>query len=86
MLLLDELRRKMGGEPFSAMMDAVGRAYAGKEITSGQFQAQAEKHAKGRLNGFFDDWLTSPGLPDQKSRRRDRPSRCNRSVVNWNAA
>lgn len=65
-LLLDELRRKMGGEPFSAMMDAVGRAYAGKEITSGQFQAQAEKHAKGRLNGFFDDWLTSPGLPDQK--------------------
>jgi hypothetical protein len=62
-LLLNELRQLLGADKFAEMMDNFGRENAGKEVTTGQFQAQAEKTAGKSLQSFFDGWLKQPGLP-----------------------
>jgi hypothetical protein len=45
------------------MMDDFGREHAGKETTTAEFQAHAEKAAKVPA-GFFSYWLQQPGLPE----------------------
>jgi hypothetical protein len=62
-LLLHALRAKIGDEKFVEMMDDFGRANAGKEVTTAQFQAHAEKAGGKKLEGFFDAWLKRTGLP-----------------------
>jgi hypothetical protein len=61
--LLHQLRAQMGEPAFEKMMESFGREHAGKEVTTAQFQAHAEKAAGKPLGGFFDPWLKDPGLP-----------------------
>lgn len=68
-LLLHTLREKLGGDTFGAMMEAFGRANAGKPVTTAMFRAAAEKAAGKELAGFFDRWLDQPGLPNEVSAR-----------------
>ena len=62
-LFLHELRRLLGRGPFEKMMDSFGREQAGKEISSEQFQAHAERESGKSLKKFFAAWLQQPGLP-----------------------
>lgn len=62
-LVLNELRRYLGPAVFEDAMDSFGRQYAGKEVTSAQFQAHLEQAAGKPLGAFFDYWLQQPGLP-----------------------
>jgi hypothetical protein len=62
-LLLHELRRLLGDDAFAKMMDDFGREHAGKETSTAEFQAHAEKAVKVPA-GFFDYWLHQPGLPE----------------------
>ncbi len=62
-LLLHELRRRLGKEAFVGLMDAFGSQNAGKPVRAAQFRAAAEKAAGGKLDGFFDPWLNDTGLP-----------------------
>jgi hypothetical protein len=63
-LLLAELRKQMGGEKFDDMMDAFGRANAGKEVTTAQFREHAEKACGKPLASLFDPYLTGQGRSD----------------------
>jgi hypothetical protein len=62
-LLLHELRRRMGDSDFVSLMEAFGKEHAGKPVGTAAFRAAAEKMAGKKLNGFFDHWLTETGLP-----------------------
>jgi hypothetical protein len=62
-LLLHALRGRMGDEAFGEMMDAFGRAHAGKAVTAAQFQAHVGKWPGGVGGEFFEPWLTQVGLP-----------------------
>jgi hypothetical protein len=60
-LLLAELRGRMGAEKFDEMMDAFGRANAGKEVTAAQFREHAEKACGKPLASLFDPYCTGKG-------------------------
>jgi hypothetical protein len=62
-LLLHEMRRRMGKEAFVNLMESFGKENAGKRVSAAQFRAAAEKAAGGKLDGFFDTWLNDTGLP-----------------------
>ncbi|HEX4145046.1 MAG TPA: C45 family autoproteolytic acyltransferase/hydrolase [Pirellulales bacterium] len=62
-LLLAELRRKLGAEKFDKTMDEFGQAHAGQEVATSQFQAAIQRAAGKSLSGTFDPWLTSRSLP-----------------------
>jgi hypothetical protein len=62
-LVLQELRRLLGDKPFAEMMDSFGREHAGREVTTAEFHANAEKTYGKSLSAFFSYWLNSPGLP-----------------------
>jgi hypothetical protein len=62
-LLLHELRRRLGKGAFVELMEAFGRENAGKPTSTGKFRAAAEKAGSGKLAGFFDEWLERTGLP-----------------------
>ncbi len=62
-LLLHELRRRMGTKAFVDLMEAFGKENAGKPVSTAQFRAAAEKAAGSKLDGFFDAWLKETGLP-----------------------
>jgi hypothetical protein len=64
MLLLADLRRQMGDEKFEEMMDAFGRANAGKEVTTAQFREHAEKACGKPLASLFDPYVTGKGRGD----------------------
>jgi hypothetical protein len=66
-LLLHELRKAVGNKTFQDTMEAFGRANAGKEVTTAQFQQHWEQAGKGKLVGFFEPWLTGLGLPKEKA-------------------
>ncbi len=61
--LLHSLRRQMGANAFDAMMDAFGREYAGKPVSTRLFRAHVEKWVGNSRANFFDSWLTQTGLP-----------------------
>ncbi len=61
--LLHSLRRQMGADTFEAMMDAFGRANAGKAVSAAQFQEHVEKWVGNSRADFFEAWLTGTGLP-----------------------
>jgi hypothetical protein len=63
-LLLADLRKQMGDEKFENMLDAFGRANAGKEVTTAQFREQAEKACGKPLASLFDPYLTGHGRSD----------------------
>ncbi len=62
-LLLHELRRRLGDKRFEDAMDSFGRKNAGTKVTSDQFRDHVEKAAGQALADFFDYWLQQPGLP-----------------------
>jgi hypothetical protein len=61
-LLLHELRKAVGNKTFQDTMDSFGRAHAGKEVSGADFQAYFTKIAGKKVDGFFESWLTQPGL------------------------
>jgi hypothetical protein len=63
-LLLMELRARLGDEKFEDMMDAFGRKNAGKEVTAAQFREHAEAAAGKPLADLFDPYLTGKGRSD----------------------
>ncbi len=60
-LLLAELRTKMGAAKFEEMMDEFGRANAGKEVTTAQFREHAERACGKPLAELFDPYVTGKG-------------------------
>ncbi len=62
-LLLAALRTKMGEAEFEKMMDAFGRANAGKAVSTEQFRAHAGKWRGAPGGAFFEEWLDRTGLP-----------------------
>jgi hypothetical protein len=62
-LLLHSLRSQMGAKAFDEMMDAFGRQYAGKTVSTGQFRNHVEKWVGNSRADFFDAWLKQTGLP-----------------------
>jgi hypothetical protein len=63
-LLLAELRGRMGADKFDEMMDAFGRANAGKEVTTDQFRVCAEKACGKPLAPVFDPYVSGKGRSD----------------------
>jgi hypothetical protein len=61
-LLLQEIRRKLGDKEFLAMMDEFGRAHAGKPVSTKEFVAIVEKAGGPRVDDLFGTWLEKPGL------------------------
>jgi hypothetical protein len=62
-LLLHQLRKLLGHEPFAHAMESFGRENAGKQVTAAQFQAHMEEASGKKLQAFFDYWLNQTGLP-----------------------
>jgi hypothetical protein len=62
-LVLHELRHLLGHAKFEQVMDDFGREYAGKEVTSAEFQSHVERASGTSLAAFFDYWLGHDGLP-----------------------
>ena len=57
----------MGDEKFEEMMDAFGRANAGKEVTTAQFRECAEKTCGKPLAALFDPYLIGKSHSDSPS-------------------
>ena len=66
-LLLADLHAQMGDEKFEEMMDAFGRAHAGKEVTTEQFRTHAEKACGKPLAALFDPYVAGKGNFDVPS-------------------
>lgn len=66
-LLLNDLRKKMGAAKFDAMMDEFGRANAGKEVTTAMFQAHAESAYGSSLESFLKPRLESGDNDEKKT-------------------
>jgi hypothetical protein len=62
-LLLQELRRRLGIDPFVQLMSAYGTQFAGKPADAAAFAAMAEKPPYNIPASFFDYWLDDSGLP-----------------------
>jgi hypothetical protein len=62
-LLLHQLRKLLGHEPFAKSMESFGRENAGKYVTAAQFQAHMEEASGKKLQAFFDYLLNQTGLP-----------------------
>jgi hypothetical protein len=56
-LLLSELRMRIGPEKFDAAMDAFGRAHAGRQVDSEAFAAAMSAANGGSLDDLFSRWL-----------------------------
>src|SRR5207249_2154693 len=63
-LLLAELREKLGPAAFDDILDRFGKENAGKAVTAAAFRSFVEKAAEQDLGEFFDAWLKRPGLPE----------------------
>ena len=60
------LRWVIGDEAFFKTLQAMGQQYAGKTISTDQFQKLAEAASKQELTYFFAQWVTSTGVPQFK--------------------
>ena len=68
-LLLHELRQKVGHETFDDAMDRFGKDNAGKPVTTAAFRAIIEKASGKELSEFFESWLEQTGLPSDVRNR-----------------
>src|SRR5262249_53106740 len=67
LMLLTELRRRMGEEKFDAMMDEFGRAHAGKAVKTSEFVKAAEQvGGSSGTAALFSAWLDGMELPKLK--------------------
>ena len=62
-LALASLRAKLGDDAFLKMMDAFGRAHAGKAASTLDF-LHATGMSHGQFGVFISDWISRPGLPE----------------------
>ena len=60
------LRWVIGDEAFFKTLADAGKQYAGKSISTDQFQKLAEAASKQELTYFFAQWVTSTGVPQFK--------------------
>jgi hypothetical protein len=76
-LVLAELRRRLGAKPFDAMMDDFGRAHAGKPATADEFFRHAEKAHGQPLGPLRAAWLNGDALAklDDDTRARAESAR-----------
>ncbi len=72
-LILAELRSRLGAEPFDKLMDEFGRAHAGLPVSSSAFFDAAEKAAGKPLGELKAAWLNGDALsklgPDVRARK-----------------
>ncbi len=66
--IMHMLRKRLGDEPFLAMLAELAKTYARKSITTEQFRALAAKHLPPgspdrTLETFFQSWVYSTGIP-----------------------
>ena len=69
--ILHMLRRRMGDEAFRQMLKKFATEYAGREVTNEDFRALAASYIPAgmpdpKLEGFFDSWVYSTGVPNLK--------------------
>ena len=62
-LALHTLRDTLGETPFWAALRAYTREFAGKAVTTADFQRAVERSSGRRLDGFFDEWVYLRQLP-----------------------
>jgi aminopeptidase N len=62
-LTLHALRRRMGDERFFGLLRAWTDEHRHGTVTTGEFTAAAERHARESLTGFFSAWLEETPLP-----------------------
>jgi len=65
-MVLHMLRWVIGDEAFFKTLQAMCQQYAGKSISTDQFQKLAETASKQELTYFFAQWVTSTGVPQFK--------------------
>jgi tetratricopeptide (TPR) repeat protein len=58
------LRWEMGDAVFAQFLQALVKQYAGKGVTTAEFEALAEDVSKLPLTGFFSQWLDGTGAPE----------------------
>jgi len=72
-LILAELRSRLGAEPFDKLMDEFGRAHAGLPVSSSAFFDATEKALGKPLGELKDAWLNGDALsklgPDVRARK-----------------
>jgi len=61
------LRWVIGDAAFQTTLQDMVREYAGKSVTTADFQKLAEKASKQQLTYFFAQWVSSTGVPQFKS-------------------
>jgi hypothetical protein len=65
------LRRRMGDAPFLKMLSEMRRRYEFRSISTDDFRALAKEFLTGKgtagvIDGFFDNWIYSTGIPTLK--------------------
>jgi len=65
-MVLHMLRWVIGDEAFFKTLQAICQQYAGKSISTDEFQKLAETASKQELTYFFAQWVTSTGVPQFK--------------------
>jgi aminopeptidase N len=63
MMTFHMLRRQMGDERFTAMLQALYRDYRGKRASWQDVERVSQAAASGDLHGFFAQWTTQAGAP-----------------------
>ncbi len=62
-LVLNELRWRLGDDKFVAAVDGFGLKHAGQPVAWTEFAAHVQEAAGEKLDAFFDYWVNKPGLP-----------------------
>jgi len=65
-MVVHMLRWVVGDEAFFKTLQAMCQQYAGKSISTDEFQKLAENASKQELTYFFAQWVTSTGVPQFK--------------------
>ena len=61
--VLHELRQRLSPPVFDAAADSFGRQFAGKEVSTADFQTHLETASGKKLGEFFDYWVGGHDLP-----------------------
>ena len=67
-MIFHMLRWELTDAGFDRTMKSLAQQYAGKSITTEQFQALAEQNSGQKLGAFFTQWLDGTGAPEFKNK------------------
>ncbi len=62
------LRWMVGDNTFTSILNSITGKYAGKGVTTAEFEKIAQKATKQNLTPFFSEWLNGTGAPDFKTK------------------